>query len=265
MKDICNVFDYERTRDMQFNNSGDINMTDTSIVTRLLRYDMPVCKHEPCDNPGDGENAVHGIYSYHDETGRFGAGSWRSTAGTLNIKNLHMHEACFVMEGYVEITDEHGIKRVYGPGDAFVLPAQFTGTWHMPVSFMKYSSHLLSDNKTETKVPRISRFSLPSCDLDPCDKPIGDPIIVHGNCDYRDDTGQFAVGGWRSTAGTLHIENRHFHEVCIVIEGSVEVTDDERGIKNNFRAGDAFVLPKGFSGIWHMPEPFMKYTARMEG
>ena len=34
-----------------------------------------------------------------------------------------------MLEGRVRLTDEHGVAVEYGPGDAFVVPAGFTGTW----------------------------------------------------------------------------------------------------------------------------------------
>ena len=34
-----------------------------------------------------------------------------------------------ILSGEVEITDSSGRSRVYGPGDAFVMPKGFQGTW----------------------------------------------------------------------------------------------------------------------------------------
>ncbi len=75
---------------------------------------------------------------------------------------------------------------------------------------------------------------------------------------YKD--GHFNSGVWACDAGTLKIENLPVHEVCFLIEGIVEITD-ENGNTEIFNAGDAFILPKGFSGTWHMPVHFKKFNA----
>ncbi|MNE77536.1 hypothetical protein D3C80_1738570 [compost metagenome] len=35
----------------------------------------------------------------------------------------------YIIEGQLEISDEKGNSKVYGPGDAFVMPKGFSGTW----------------------------------------------------------------------------------------------------------------------------------------
>ncbi len=35
----------------------------------------------------------------------------------------------YFLEGQVEITNEDGSSKIYGPGDALVMPKGFNGTW----------------------------------------------------------------------------------------------------------------------------------------
>ena len=46
-------------------------------------------------------------------------------------------------------------------------------------------------------------------------------------------------------------------ELCIVVEGSVAVTD-ETGHTETFEKGDCLFTPQGFTGIWRQSEKFKK-------
>jgi uncharacterized cupin superfamily protein len=48
---------------------------------------------------------------------------------TLELRNWPVDEFMYLIEGEVEITDASGRSHVYGPGDAFVMPKGFEGTW----------------------------------------------------------------------------------------------------------------------------------------
>ena len=48
---------------------------------------------------------------------------------TLQLKNWPIDEFMHILEGQVEITDESGASKIYGPGDMFVMPKGFNGTW----------------------------------------------------------------------------------------------------------------------------------------
>ena len=60
-------------------------------------------------------------------------------------------------------------------------------------------------------------------------------------------------------------------EYVLMLSGRVLITNDD-GTQNEFKAGDIFVMPKGFTGIWDVREPMRKVivkvghpTARGEG
>lgn len=48
---------------------------------------------------------------------------------TLELRNWPVDEFMYLIEGQVEITPVGGVPHVYGPGDAFVMPKGFNGTW----------------------------------------------------------------------------------------------------------------------------------------
>ncbi len=75
---------------------------------------------------------------------------------------------------------------------------------------------------------------------------------------YTDATGRLTAGVWECTACTTQIDSYPVDEFCLILSGTVVVTDDA-GRAETFKPGDAFIIPKGLKCIWHMPETTRKY------
>jgi uncharacterized cupin superfamily protein len=67
---------------------------------------------------------------YTDPTAKFCAGLWRSEAGKWRIAYTE-EEYCQILEGRSVIADTAGHEVTVGPGDSFVIPRGFTGTWEV--------------------------------------------------------------------------------------------------------------------------------------
>lgn len=65
---------------------------------------------------------------YADDSGQFFAGDWSSGVGKWRVEYSE-HEFCHLLEGRVILADEDGRAWRFGPGDAWVIPAGFRGTW----------------------------------------------------------------------------------------------------------------------------------------
>lgn len=85
----------------------------------------------------------------------------------------------------------------------------------------------------------------------------GDPTETGHNY-FTDSTGQLTAGVWECTPCTSQIDSYPVDEFCIVLKGTVVVTDAE-GHAETFKPGDSFVIPKGLKCTWHMPETTRKY------
>jgi len=68
--------------------------------------------------------------AFTDATGRFFTGIWRSSPGAWRVSYTE-NELCVLTEGRVRISDDAGQSWTYGPGDCFVMPAGFQGTWEV--------------------------------------------------------------------------------------------------------------------------------------
>jgi uncharacterized cupin superfamily protein len=62
---------------------------------------------------------------------------WGSEAGGLKAGNYPLDEFVFVLEGDVVTTDSDGTRHEFHPGDAFVIPKGWAGTWDMKTRFKK--------------------------------------------------------------------------------------------------------------------------------
>ncbi len=67
---------------------------------------------------------------------------------------------------------------------------------------------------------------------------------------FADSSGQFFAGRWSSTQGKWRVRYTE-NELCVMVIGSVVLTGDD-GAVFSFGAGDAFIVPAGFSGTWEV-------------
>lgn len=105
---------------------------------------------------------------------------------------------------------------------------------------------------------------LPPCEpyRPPADRVLsGDPVQTAHNF-YSSADGKFHSGIWTCNPGKWRVVFTE-HEVCRLIEGAIVVMGDD-GSSRTFRAGDTFVSPAGFTGIWDVIEPAKKLYAIYE-
>ncbi|MFO6421201.1 cupin domain-containing protein [Hylemonella sp. W303a] len=73
---------------------------------------------------------------------------------------------------------------------------------------------------------------------------------------YTDPTKQYFVGVWRSEPGKWRVHYTE-EEYCRMLDG-VSIITDEWGQAVTVRAGDEFVVPRGFVGTWEVVETTTK-------
>lgn len=87
----------------------------------------------------------------------------------------------------------------------------------------------------------------------------GDPREIHRNL-YDGDDGRFASGVWQCTPGLVAMKDWPYEEFCVLLSGRVVITP-EGSVAQEYRTGDALVLPMGFTGTWDIKETVRKYYA----
>lgn len=75
--------------------------------------------------------------------------------------------------------------------------------------------------------------------------------------EYTSDDKSMISGWWEATPGTYHATYEAW-EFVHLIEGRITITPDG-GSPQEFGAGDAFVVEKGFEGTWVIEEAVVKH------
>jgi uncharacterized cupin superfamily protein len=99
--------------------------------TELNRVDFAVIKDEPfMISTANAPTRGGGVDNFVSADKKVSAGLSKFKKVTLKLTNWPVDEIMFILDGEVEITDLAGHGRIYKPGDAFVMPKGFSGTWH---------------------------------------------------------------------------------------------------------------------------------------
>lgn len=79
---------------------------------------------------------------------------------------------------------------------------------------------------------------------------------------YSDPSEAFHCGVWEGDVGAWRVQYTE-HEFCHMLVGRVRIVGED-GSERIVAAGDSFVIPAGFSGIWEVLEPARKLYAVYE-
>ena len=77
---------------------------------------------------GDPSQQISNYFS--DSTQQFHTGVWTSTRGKWRIRYSES-EFCCLTRGRVALENGEGQRWEFGPGDGFVVPSGFAGTWEV--------------------------------------------------------------------------------------------------------------------------------------
>ena len=69
-------------------------------------------------------------------------------------------------------------------------------------------------------------------------------------------TGKIMVGVYEAAPGKVHIDDAKYDEFVQILEGRLILTPDGGDESYEYKTGDSFVVPKGYTGAWHMPEKY---------
>jgi len=65
-------------------------------------------------------------------------GLWEGQPGSVRFDAWPYTEFCVMISGRVAVVDTTGGRREFGPGEAFVIPEGFAGTWETLEPSVKY-------------------------------------------------------------------------------------------------------------------------------
>jgi len=111
----------------------------------ITRVDRKATPTEPGKYPSDmvvkGNSTFDGSYTealeYKSADRKFTVALWESGPGVLKTDGYPHDEYCLVLEGHLVITNRSGNREEFNPGDTFVIPKGWAGTWNMTTRFKK--------------------------------------------------------------------------------------------------------------------------------
>jgi uncharacterized cupin superfamily protein len=177
---------------------------------------------------------------------------------TLELKDWPVDEFMYFLEGSVEITDAQGNRRMVKPGDAIVMPRGFHGTWRQlgPIKKIAVSYWASRGPGASPAIVSVDRKVLRSAPMQPI---WGDTGFAHlidaAGAQYVEVPAYDSVDHQLSIAAkkydriTLEMKGWSTDEFILVLAGGVEIVD-VTGRVERFASGQAFVIPRGFVGIW---------------
>ena len=116
--------------------------TDGKEIVRVEHNATPTERAKyPSDMVVPGAGAFDGSYTnligYRSEDRKFTVALWESGPGVLKTDAYPHDEYCLVLAGHLIVTNRSGRREEFGPGDTFVIPKGWAGTWNMTTRFKK--------------------------------------------------------------------------------------------------------------------------------
>ena len=108
-------------------------MSSDTRELKIVDFRMPQSSEASTPAPdrlisGDPRQQVSNYFS--DDTQQFHTGVWSSTRGKWRIRYSES-EFCCLTRGRVALENLGGQRWEFGPGDGFLVPAGFSGTWEV--------------------------------------------------------------------------------------------------------------------------------------
>lgn len=169
-------------------------------------------------------------------------------------------EYMWLLEGEAEIkNNSSGAFEKARAGEAFIIPKGYDCQWHQKGYLRKYFFIYEDPDAEMPDAPSVEGIILPDL-KNPClPTTITEPFLSHDGTDtrqsiyYRDNSDRFFSGIWESGAFRSEVSPFPYHQLAVVTQGSITLTDDTN-IEQTFSEGDAFFIPDGMMCSAHVSE-----------
>jgi uncharacterized cupin superfamily protein len=257
-----------------------ISQADSSILPlrteSLMTEAVQALPPWPASMLISGESA-HGQKVLHE--GEFVVVIYESVPAVIGINEPYPYdEFVRVLEGTVVLTSDSGDRQVYGPNDHFLVPKGWMGTWDMPSPFRELIIvETASWNQSESSIASTFDSKRSAGEADPEVLPLlvnalredtlealppwPEGVVVAGVNKHAQKVlheGEVVAALYGAEAARLTVAAPFpYDEYVLVLKGQVALTSDD-GSSQTFGVGDGFLVPKGWTGTWDMPEQYLE-------
>jgi len=183
-----------------------------------------------------------------------------STPATTDHRNrpLEFDEFVLVLNGKLILTEQNGRAQEFRPGDVVILPKGYTGTWEMQGDYRELAIVPVSPGEitVEDGSPvRMDPDMMAGLNLTPIPNDGFIDILVEGELEFT--LGNLYSGEnftsvvVESTPAKTDHRNKplDYDEFVLVLNGGLVLTE-QNGNRQEFRPGEAVIIPKGYTGTW---------------
>ena len=213
------------------------------------------------------------------QEGEFVVVIYESMPAVIGINEPYPYdEFVRVLEGTVVLTSVAGDRQVYGPDDHFLVPKGWMGTWDMPSPFRELiivetaawnqsesniastfgSKRPIGDAESEVLPLMVESLREETLEVLP---PWPEGVVVAGVNEHAQKVlheGEVVAALYGADAARLRVAAPFpYDEYVLVLEGKVVLTSED-GSSQTFGVGDGFLVPKGWTGTWDMPEQYLE-------
>jgi uncharacterized protein len=188
------------------------------------------------------------------------ASIFASTPAKTDHRNrpLEYDEFVLVLNGKLILTEQSGRAQEFTPGDVVILPRGYTGTWEMQGSYRELAVVPATPGditERDGSPVRMDPDMMAGLGLTPIPNDGFIDILVEGELDFT--LGNLYSGEnlravvVESTPAKTDHRNRplEYDEFVLVLNGGLVLTE-QNGRVQEFRPGNALIVPKGYTGTW---------------
>ena len=221
--------------------------------------------------------SVHGQKVLHE--GEFVVAIYESVPAVIGINEPYPYdEFVRVLEGTVVLTSESGDRQIYGSDDHFLVPKGWMGTWDMRRPFRELIVvETAAWNQSESTIASTIGSKRPAAKADLEVLPLSvdalreetlevlppwpEGVVLAGVNEHAQKVlheGEVVAALYGADAARLNVsEPFPYDEYVLVLRGEVILTSED-GSSQTFGTGDGFLVPKGWTGTWDMPEQYLE-------
>ncbi|HEY5667216.1 MAG TPA: cupin domain-containing protein [Gammaproteobacteria bacterium] len=198
-----------------------------------------------------------------------------STPAKTDHRNrpLEYDEFVLVLNGKLILTEQDGRAQEFRPGDMVILPKGYTGTWEMQGNYRELAVVPVAPGEIteEGGSPvRMDPDLLAGLNLTPIPNDGFIDILVEGELVFT--LGDLFTGEnlrsvvVESTPAKTDHRNRplEYDEFVYVLDGGLVLTE-QNGRAQEFRPGDALIVPKGYTGTWEQLGTYRELALILSG